>query len=334
MFKLNCDYRGGAVAVPTEIIDKHLKLAPSASFKVLLFILRNPDGATNEEVISSCTGLSVRDVSDCVLYWINCGIILKTDEENPEAEKMAVGNIKSAAIPKEKPSNVADDGKKQIRSLPVKKPTQREIALRLSEEPELSVIYSEAQSVLGTFGYDTEAIILMIYDYYGFPPEVIITLIQFQKSEGKASTAAIKTRAEDWAKRGIDNLPAVEKEIKDLEVINNSYSKIKEIVGQTADRPSPKIARHLREWAVNREFTPEMISLALSGNGNSFSEADKTLKKWYLSGIKTPSEVKEKKKKNISESFKKSYDTENIGKNSVLDWVKKYADKNESEGDE
>ena len=46
MIKIKCDYVGGAVAIPTDVIDKNLKLAPAASFKVLLFIFRNPDGAS------------------------------------------------------------------------------------------------------------------------------------------------------------------------------------------------------------------------------------------------------------------------------------------------
>ena len=34
MIRIKCDYFNGAVAVPTELIDKHLKLAPAASFIV------------------------------------------------------------------------------------------------------------------------------------------------------------------------------------------------------------------------------------------------------------------------------------------------------------
>ena len=64
MIKIKCDYISGAVAIPTEVIDKHLKLAPVASFKVLLFIFRNPDCSADSEQISVCTGLSRQDVED------------------------------------------------------------------------------------------------------------------------------------------------------------------------------------------------------------------------------------------------------------------------------
>ena len=52
MFKIKSDFSNGATVVPTDLIDKYLKLAPSASFKVLLFILRTPNGEIDEKQIS------------------------------------------------------------------------------------------------------------------------------------------------------------------------------------------------------------------------------------------------------------------------------------------
>ena len=69
MIKIKSDFSNGATAVPTDLIDKYLKLAPSASFKVLLFILRNPNGVLDEQQISLCTGLSLEDVKDCIDFW-------------------------------------------------------------------------------------------------------------------------------------------------------------------------------------------------------------------------------------------------------------------------
>ena len=66
MIKIKCNYLNGAVAVPTDIVDKHLKLASAASFKVLLFILRNAQGTADAKQISLCTGLAECDVLDCL----------------------------------------------------------------------------------------------------------------------------------------------------------------------------------------------------------------------------------------------------------------------------
>ena len=325
MIKLKCDYLNGAVAVPTDVIDKHLKLAPSASFKVLLFILRNPEGVGDAEHISSCTGLSVQDVKDCLCYWENYNVICIDDIDGCNCQK-ATSNAKMLCPQSDEVTAVSvKKEKRQVKNLPLKKPTQRDIALRISEEPELTLIYNEAQSILGTFGYDTQALILMIYDYYGFPPEVIITLLQHQKCENKTSSSAIKSRAEDWAKRGIDNMEAVENELLCLDKTSLCFTEIKDDAGITTDSPTPRILKYLRGWHVDWCCSPQLISYALKESNKVFSDAHKLLKKWSRQGITTPEEVIAKEKKSLPKEVKKSYDTDKVGKSSVLDWAKRYA---------
>lgn len=331
MIKIKCDYINGAVAVPTELIDKYLKLAPSASFKVLLFILRNPEGTSDAKQIGICTGLSEDDVWSCLDFWENNGVIEITDEKVSEDNiKASVGNAK-VFCSKEKEESISEEKIRVVKSLPVKKPTQREIAQRLSECAELEIIYKEAQNILGTFGYDTQALILMIYDYYGFPPEVIITLLQHQKCEGKLSSSSIKSRAEDWAKRGIDSLELVEKELLALEKITKTFNAVKDVAGFSGDIPTTRIAKFLRTWAVEWECSEELIIFALEESRRVLTETNKLLKKYVQSGIKSPQEVQQRQKKSLPKEVKKTYETEEIGKNSVLDWIKKYADGEENE---
>lgn len=331
MIKVNCNYPNGAVAVPTDLIDKHLKLAPAASFKVLLFILRNPDGALDAEQIAQCTGLSLADVKDCLLYWEGFDVITDDGTVDEVASKQAVGNAKSQGIAKEEAEapQAPAVSKAPVRALPLKKPTQRDIAMRISEEPELTLIYNEAQGILGTFGYDTQALILMIYDYYGFPPEVIITLLQHQKCEKKTSSSAIKNRAEDWAKRGIDSMETVEAELLALDKIQATFLAIRETAGITTNAPAPRIHKFLREWVTELGCTNELITYALEQTDKVFSDASKLLKKWARSGITTPEQAIEKEKKALPKEIKKSYETEKVGKSSVLDWAKRYADEEE-----
>lgn len=328
MIRIKCDYSSGAVAIPTEVIDKHLKLAPVASFKVLLFILRNPDGVTDCCQISACTGLSVCDVEDSLEYWESHGVI-EVDGEIDEAKgQCAMGNLKTRDdCSREKESAPC---KTSVRSLPVKKPTQREIAMRIKEEPQLTTIYTEAQTILGTFGYDTQALILMIYDYYGFPPEVIITLLQHQKCEGNTSSSAIKSRAEDWAKRGIDTLELVEEELLALEKITETFNAVKESLGSANQTLTARLSKFIRQWAVDWECSPELISYALSESNKVLTDAGKLLKKWSAQGITSPAEAESRQKKSLPKEVKKSYDTEKVGKSSVLDWAMKYADKEEN----
>ncbi len=325
MIKIKCDYLNGAVAVPTDVIDKHLKLAPAASFKVLLFILRNPDGAVDAKQISCCTGLSENDVADCLCYWENYDVISIDSTINEDSFNKTSSNAKLLCNNESEAEVKVKKEKTQVRSLPLKKPTQRDIALRISEEPELTLIYNEAQTILGTFGYDTQALILMIYDYYGFPPEVIITLLQHQKCEDKTSSSAIKSRAEDWAKRGIDNMEAVENELLCLDKTTACFKEVKASAGITTDSPTPRVFKFIREWHVDWGCSPELIRYALEESEKVFSDANKLLKKWARSGITTPEEAIAKEKKSLPKEVKKSYDTEKVGRSSVLDWAKRYS---------
>ncbi len=330
MIKIKCDYLGGAVAVPTELIDKHLKLAPAASFKVLLFILRNPEGTADAKQIGMCTGLNEDDVCNCLDFWESNGVIEITGEKvSQDAFNSAVGNAK-VSVSKEPEIKTTEERIRAVKALPVKKPTPREIAQRLSESPELEIIYKEAQNILGTFGYDTQALILMIYDYYGFPPEVVITLLQHQKNEGKISSSSIKSRAEDWAKRGIDSLDLVEEELLALEKITKTFNAVKDVAGFSGDVPTTRIAKFLRTWAIEWECSEELIIFALEESKKVLTDTNKLLKKYVQSGIQSPEQVQQRQKKSLPKEVKKTYDTEEIGKNSVLDWIKKYADGEEN----
>lgn len=326
MIKIKCNYLNGAVAVPTELIDQHLKLAPAASFKVLLFILRNPQETADAKQISICTGLSEDDVVNCLEFWENNGTIEITEEKVSEQDiASTLGNAKIIPTAEEKKETTV-----AVKKLPVKKPTQREIAERLVAEPELKIIYTEAQNILGTFGYDTQALLLMIYDFYGFPPEVIITLLQHQKNEGKTASSAIKSRAEDWAKRGIDSLDLVEEELLALEKIKETFLAIKETAGFSGDIPTTRIAKTLRIWVVDWECSIDLIKYALEKNNKVLNDTNKMLKKFVQSGITSPEEVIEREKKSIPKAVKKTYETQEIGRNSVLDWIKKYANEEEN----
>ncbi|MBR2877091.1 MAG: DnaD domain protein [Clostridia bacterium] len=321
MLKLKTDFLNGAVAVPTDLIDKYLKLAPSASFKVLLFILRNPNGASDEKQISICTGLTESDVKDCIDYWKENDVIFDDGEKNEEEAKQAAGNAKATTVfsyeeqKEEKPKVV-------VKNLPVKKPTQRELALRIAEDENLTLLYREAQKIVGTFGYDTQSLLLMIYDYFGFSVDLIITLLSYQKSEGNLSSLAIKKRAEDWAKNGIDTLEAAVSEISALEQVQKTYIEIKAFTEFENEKPTPKVAKLLRSWTVNWGFSTEMILFALKESGKSFSEANKLLKKWYSLNIFDVESVNLKKKRTITSRVEKSYDVNNIGKSSVLERLK------------
>ena len=320
MLKIKTDFLNGAIAVPTDLIDKYLKLAPAASFKVLLFILRNPNGAQDEKQISLCTGLTESDVKMCIEYWKDNDVIFDDGEVNEKEAQKALGNAKKIAelsYEEKEP-----EPKIVVKALPVKKPTQREIAERIANDENVTLLFRESQKIVGTFGYDTQALLLMMYDYFGFSVDLIITLLSYQKSEGDLSSVAIKKRAEEWSKNGITSLEAAIVEINALEKVQKTFIEIKAFLEMNLKKPTPKTAKYLRDWAVNWGFSTEMILFSLKESGKSLSEANKLLKKWHALNIESVEDVKLKKKKTITTKIEKSYDVENVGRNSILERMK------------
>ena len=68
-------------AVPTELVDRHLKLAGAVQLKVLLWTLRHSGEPVDEQVLSQALGIARADAADAMLYWQECGLVAKAEGE-------------------------------------------------------------------------------------------------------------------------------------------------------------------------------------------------------------------------------------------------------------
>ena len=66
-------------AVPTVLVDLHLKLAGAVQLKALLWLLRHGGEPADEDTLSAALGVSRGDVADAMLYWESCGLIVKEE---------------------------------------------------------------------------------------------------------------------------------------------------------------------------------------------------------------------------------------------------------------
>ncbi len=67
-------------AVPSKIVDEGLKFSDGVKLKVLLYVLRNADKELDNKDISACTGVNVTDIPEALDYWVNMGILQKSDQ--------------------------------------------------------------------------------------------------------------------------------------------------------------------------------------------------------------------------------------------------------------
>lgn len=93
-YRVNLGCWGSIFAVPTDVVDKYLKIAGSAQLKVLLWILRHSGESFELETVAQQLNMGAFDVNDCLEFWISFNIISKNGnviapavDQNTQKEK-------------------------------------------------------------------------------------------------------------------------------------------------------------------------------------------------------------------------------------------------------
>ncbi len=279
-------------AVPTEIVDGHIRIANADQLKVLLWILRNsPD---NPDISAMCAALKMNqsDALDYLQYWQNSGILI-----NDGAEISAPAAVTAVSPAKATENRTVHIEEKEEEEIIPSKPSSAEIAIRIEESPEIGHLFNEAQQRLGkTIGYDGQCTLLLLHDRYGLPVEVLFMLIDYCVSVGKLNYGYIETIGKDWGKREIDTVIKAAEQIESLNETNRLWRNLAAFAGISASRPTAKQTEYLRRWSGEWRFSLDMIELAYDEMMNnigkvSFAYMDKVLMNWHSQGFKNPSEV-------------------------------------------
>ncbi len=299
-------------AVPTEVADKHLRLAGAVQLKALLWLLRHSNDNVDTEDMANDLGLSTADLSDAMYYWIEAGIVVENGNDIV-FKKNDKENSDDTVIPERKVNKEKNEEKQKI--LPVielVKPTMDQVVARGEEDAEIKFLFNEAQSILGrTIGFDGMSTLLMMHDGYGLPVEVIMMMIQYCKSIGKDSNTYLSRMGKDWGQREIDTIEKADEIISELRAADSLWYEFKRRAGFVNPQPTSSQRKYLSVWYNEYHFDIEMIYAAYEEMANnttklSFSYINKVLENWHKDGIKTPEEVENAKKLRKKKSVKKS----------------------------
>lgn len=74
-YTVNLGCWGSIFAVPTDVVDKYLKISGSAQLKVLLYILRHSGEQFDIETIAEYLNMGTFDVKDCIEFWSSFNVI-------------------------------------------------------------------------------------------------------------------------------------------------------------------------------------------------------------------------------------------------------------------
>ena len=320
-YSVNTNLFKSIFAVPTDIVDKHIRLANGDQLKVLLWILRNSTECPDISEMCKALKINPSDAEDYLQYWVLTGV-LHSDGQTIDIQPPASPVSVSDPIKTPEPQKV-------IKDIEPSRPSMSEITKRLDESPEIEKFLQQIQEIIGTIGYNESSTIILLHDYFGLPCEVLYMLVDYCVSVGKKNFNYIYTVGKDWGTREIDNVTKAAEQIAALRNANTVWKELAAYAGISNDKPTAKQNEYLRKWSNELKFSTEMIITAYEEMANhtgklSFAYMDKVLQNWYLKGYKKPadidSEIPEQKKpasKTIGNSNKASYDLDKFRQQSL-----------------
>ncbi len=318
MFTLNPTYYNSVLVVPKVMIEKYIKMASFCAVKTLLWILNNQGGNFSVEEIAKAIGSSPADTKEALDYWINEGILLNSDTDSNSAPSPTRSDsyLKKEPESKPEPSLPLQNIKSEIPEIKLIRPTSAQVSNRIDTDSTFSGLLNHIQVILGRpIGYDMQSSVLMMYDSYGLDVEVICTLIQFCKNQGKSANAYILSMAKLWYEKDITTLEKANEYIDMNNRVMKIYTEFCQLTGIDVPKPTPKQTEMFGEWD-KMGFSVEMMVLAYNETVErkgkvQFGYTNKILLSWFEKGYKTPADIQAGK-----ESYKKQQEKLNSGNRS------------------
>lgn len=344
-------------AVPSDVVDKHLKLAGGAQLKVLLWVLRHAGSSFEAETLGEALNMHPADVKDAMQYWVETGLLtVSGDTFSPAPSELASASgqdtmpaaqaAPSAAKLREiqagpslshKGSQPADD-MQQAADLPKpsrplsrpQKPDSLFVAKRAQEDSDIAFLMQEAQVILGkTISNGDSATLLMLHDTDGLPVDVILMLLQYASSIGKGNMRYIEKAGIHWADEGIDSLELAEQKIRQLDQSQKAWATIQRLLGLERRSPTAKETqfadRWINEWCFSEDLIREAYERNVDAKGKfSFPYMNRILERWKKEGIETLEQAQNERKpfqesSGSGEEQAPSYDLEAYERSSIFD---------------
>ena len=322
-------------AVPSKVVDEGLKFSDGVKLKVLLYVLRNADKELDNSDISACTGVNVTDIPEALDYWVNMGILQKSNQvyspiDNSKEELSAPKPEPVREVITEEPA--AEKTEPEKPRFTVTKPQKPDYVFtvqRLADDEELKILVSEAQTALGKVLSNADiSTLLMLKDTCGLPLDVILMLIQYAISIDKGNMRTIERIGVSWANDGVGSVEEADNKIRLATQRTKCYTIVASAFGlKNAGSPSKKQLDYCSTWVTEWKFPPEMLREAYercvdSKGEMKFNYIDGILKRWHNSGIQNKTDLAEfesSKKKQEPAAQTSSYDIDELEEINRLD---------------
>lgn len=309
-------------AVPSSVVDEHIKLAGAASLKVLLYILRHSGAEIESEELANVLSLSKEDVFDALGYWITCGVLCRKGETMVPAEEARTGI--APIMPQQ------SVGEKQ--EMPKKQKKERisynfdECADIMAKDSSISEMLLAVEAILSKqLNHREVSLYVTLTHWYGFDTKLVPMLLHYCRMAGSMSSSYIESTGLGWIEEGIDTMEKAEEKVRSKTSSRAAWKKVSAVLEIDRAKPSVKEEnysnRWINEWKMSSEFINEAYERCVNQKGKlSLSYMDGIMKKWHENGISTMDELKEyeekekpgKPKKSSSGRFEPTYDKSEI----------------------
>ena len=314
-YQINLGQWKSVFAVPSSLVDQHIKIASEAQLKVILYLLRHSEEEISDEQLSKALRLSVEEVNNAVAFWIERELLMKQDQTltpatAPQPETPAVTTAEA-----EKPKKVHTAVSR------ARRPDSMFVSKLLKENPYLAGLLEEAQTVMKKpLSSGDTATLVMLYDSFGLPCEVIAMLLNYLASIGNANMRAIERYGIRWSDEGIRTVSDAEQEIERMIASREAWGRVSALLGiRNVGNPTKAQMENADRWLNTWRFSDEMITEAYERCVNTkgaynMSYTNAILKRWYEKGIKSLETLQKEESASKAKSKTKSKN----GKGSVF----------------
>ncbi len=249
-----------------------LREASGDDLRVLLVVLEK-GGRVSDAELSDLVGCSVGRVRASLEYWVEGGILSRTEEAKPKA------------VPLRSASELASvDGE--------------EVAEIISRR-DLSALIDEAQAIYGkVFNTSEIAVIAGLSEQLELEDGYILLLLSYCIRRGKRTLRYAEKTAFALFEEGIDTLPLLEEHIRRRELAASGIGVLRRMfgIGERAltKREEEAFTRWLAEYGYSTDCVGIAYDITVNTSGKaSVAYADKILAKWYAAGCRTEEQIEE-----------------------------------------
>lgn len=276
-------------AVPTAVVDDHIKMCSPLSLKILLLMLRHSGVPADIQWLSERLCIPAGDIADAINYWIGAGIVRESGEAVEHTPPRAAAPVLPAPSVKEK---VAVDGRKVVTISARQKISRADIAEMERANSAIGELLREAQSILGAPLTPVESEILVaLHSYYGLDTGAVLMLLQYCVESGHRSMNYLERTAAAWMEKGISTHEQVEQEIVRLTRNSENEKKVVKAFGIYSRSLTSKEREYVEKWfslGLDEKLIFLACERAVENTGKvSFAYADKILVSWKTKGITT-----------------------------------------------